>query len=179
MDDQQPVYENTESALNMEFLTFMKSLLADFEHTIRNRFDPDSIYIPGSSWKEMTDPDYQPAMDSRRRVFHELYGRYHVDTSSPLRKDDFTETQYAQLANIRLLGRRIFYTSEGYFGIGPGSMQKDDIVVVLNGATIPYVLRPMKIRNEFKLVESCYIHDVMDGKWYSTSERKRETFRLR
>lgn len=63
--------------------------------------------------------------------------------------------------------RRLFYTSKGYLGLGPALLQAGDIVSVLAGGTIPFVLRrdsrssPSKRR--FQLVGEAYVHGIMYG----------------
>ncbi|KAH6716460.1 heterokaryon incompatibility protein-domain-containing protein [Leptodontidium sp. MPI-SDFR-AT-0119] len=57
--------------------------------------------------------------------------------------------------------RKLFTTTSGYVGMGPAAMKEDDIVVILYGGRVPFVLRP---RDEhFYLVGECYVHGIMDG----------------
>ena len=64
-------------------------------------------------------------------------------------------------------GRRLFYTSKGYLGLGPALLQAGDLVCVLAGGAIPFVLRqdsrssPSKRR--FTLVGEAYVHGTMHG----------------
>lgn len=39
-------------------------------------------------------------------------------------------------------GRRFFTTKKGYFGLGPERCEKGDVVAVLQGGNVPYILRP-------------------------------------
>jgi len=57
--------------------------------------------------------------------------------------------------------RRFFRTTGGIYGIGPAYMGKEDIVVVLYGGKIPYVLRPMGAG--FKFLGECYVDTIMFG----------------
>jgi hypothetical protein len=63
--------------------------------------------------------------------------------------------------------RRLFHTSKGYLGLGPALLQAGDIVSVLAGGTVPFVLRqdsrssPSKRR--FQLVGEAYVHGIMHG----------------
>ncbi|KAN0119364.1 Heterokaryon incompatibility protein (HET) domain containing protein [Hyaloscypha variabilis] len=58
--------------------------------------------------------------------------------------------------------RRFFMTKKGYMGIGPNRCSNGDIVCVLLGGELPYVLRP--VTNErYKMVGQCYMHGIMDG----------------
>jgi len=58
-------------------------------------------------------------------------------------------------------GRCFFTTSKGFLGLGPRSMHVGDVVVVLFGGRVPYVLRPTD--EYFRFVGECYVHGIMDG----------------
>lgn len=60
---------------------------------------------------------------------------------------------------------RTFYTTKnGLMGIGPPTMQEGDIICVLFGGEVPYVLRPIA-GGEYQFIGDCYIqHEgFMDG----------------
>lgn len=42
----------------------------------------------------------------------------------------------------KTVGRRLFLTPRGLIGLGPGDMQKGDVIAVLVGSSVPHVLRP-------------------------------------
>ena len=41
-------------------------------------------------------------------------------------------------------GRRFFITKKGYFGLGPEKCEQGDLVTVLKGGNVPYILRPQR-----------------------------------
>ncbi|RYN85651.1 hypothetical protein AA0119_g11368 [Alternaria tenuissima] len=57
--------------------------------------------------------------------------------------------------------RRFFVTAAGYMGLGPRCMQPEDIVVVLRGGHIPYILR--KKVDGYQLIGQAYVHGIMYG----------------
>ncbi|KAK7228185.1 hypothetical protein V2G26_000355 [Clonostachys chloroleuca] len=60
--------------------------------------------------------------------------------------------------------RRFFTTkNSGLWGLGPAAMQKGDVCVVLFGADVPFILRPTRIKGEYKVVGECYMYDFMYG----------------
>jgi hypothetical protein len=59
------------------------------------------------------------------------------------------------------LGRRLFYTTSGHIGLGPGNMARDDVICILGGAVMPIVVRPLG--DHFGIVGDCYVNGVMDG----------------
>jgi hypothetical protein len=58
--------------------------------------------------------------------------------------------------------RRFFVTSDGQLGLGPLAMEEGDVVVVLFGGTVPFVLRPCG-DGHFRLMGECYVHAIMEG----------------
>lgn len=64
------------------------------------------------------------------------------------------------LTNIRR-GRRIGWTNGHYMGVFPGSTQHGDVVAVLLGSKLPYVLRPRG--NDYLLVGPAYVYGIMNG----------------
>ncbi|KAH7141005.1 heterokaryon incompatibility protein-domain-containing protein [Dactylonectria macrodidyma] len=81
-------------------------------------------------------------------------------------------------ANQRCHGRRFFVTRKGYFGIGPECMERGDIIAVLFGGKVPYVLRATDGGRYFFIGE-CYVHGIMSGevieKW-RIGKFKKQTF---
>lgn len=61
--------------------------------------------------------------------------------------------------------RLIFVTSSHRIGKGPVSTRKGDEVWILQGARVPYVLRPLGER-KYELVGEAYIHDIMNGETF-------------
>ncbi|KAF5694003.1 heterokaryon incompatibility 6 OR allele, partial [Fusarium mundagurra] len=59
------------------------------------------------------------------------------------------------------LGRRLFYTTSGHIGLGPGNMAHDDVICILGGAVMPIVVRPLG--DHFGIIGDCYVNGVMDG----------------
>lgn len=63
--------------------------------------------------------------------------------------------------------RRLMATKEGYFGVGPRRTQKEDLVCVLYGCSVPVILRRCVADDEpenlFKFVGECYVDGLMDG----------------
>lgn len=55
----------------------------------------------------------------------------------------------------------IFDTNNGLYGIGPATMREGDVIAVLLGGRVPYVLRPLK--EGFMFLGTCYIRQIMHG----------------
>jgi hypothetical protein len=72
--------------------------------------------------------------------------------------------------------RLFFATSEGHMGLGPKSMQPDDLVVILRGAIYPFILRNME--GYYQLVGTAYVHGIMDGEAVEAWKAKAEPERI-
>jgi hypothetical protein len=61
--------------------------------------------------------------------------------------------------------RRFCVTAQGRLGVVPCNTRDGDIVAVLYGAQVPFIIRPKKSAKEiqYELVGECYIHGLMDG----------------
>jgi hypothetical protein len=57
--------------------------------------------------------------------------------------------------------RRFFITDKGHIGMGPDSLQTGDIVCILYGGKVPFILRPES--DHYLLVGESYTHGMMDG----------------
>jgi hypothetical protein len=83
-----------------------------------------------------------------------------------------TNEQYEWTARIRnLKSRRPFVTQKGYLGMAPSRSQAGDVVVVLYGGKVPYVLRPIPGNpDHFELIGACYWDGIMDGELFQTTK---------
>lgn len=66
-------------------------------------------------------------------------------------------------AMLNMVGfRRVFTTVDGYIGIGPPLMEEGDVICLLNGVNIPFVIRKYG-DGGYRLVGECYVHGMMFG----------------
>lgn len=64
--------------------------------------------------------------------------------------------------------RRFAVTEGGFYGLGPQLMQEGDVVAVMPGLNVPFVLRPTG--DKYKLVGAAYIHGVMRGEVFDEND---------
>ena len=69
--------------------------------------------------------------------------------------------QFTQDMTWNSMCRKVFRTANGYIGLGPRTMKKDDVCVVLSGAIYPIVLR--RREGSFELVGPSLVYGLMDG----------------
>ncbi|KAI0543566.1 HET domain-containing protein [Xylaria curta] len=87
---------------------------------------------------------------------------------------------YAALASNFCLGRKFIVTLAGRMGIGPTGTKPGDLVFVIFGGGVPYILR--KQESGFLFVGESYIHGLMDGeavKGWQRDELAEEILELR
>ena len=68
--------------------------------------------------------------------------------------------------NFATTGRRLLVCEKGYLGLGPKHSMPGDLVYVVKGSQVPYILRPVKDTGQsdaFTLLGECYIHGIMHG----------------
>lgn len=65
-------------------------------------------------------------------------------------------------ALMRLLNRRLFITASRQLGLGPAQMMSGDVVAVLFGGKVPYILRPLD-SGKWSFVGECYVEGLMRG----------------
>ena len=66
------------------------------------------------------------------------------------------------LPRFAQLAKRFFLSDAGYFGLAPVRAEPTDEVWVLQGGSVPFVLRPLRSGNR-QLVGEAYVHGVMKG----------------
>jgi hypothetical protein len=66
------------------------------------------------------------------------------------------------------VGYKPFITTQRHIGFGPETSVATDLVVMFSGATTPYIIREVEPRVH-KIVGVCYIHGLMDGKFFETN----------
>jgi hypothetical protein len=72
---------------------------------------------------------------------------------------------------LEAIGRCPFITSTEMLGIGPEAMTPGDVVVVLHGGQVPFVLRPVE-NGLWRLIDECYLYDVNEGRIHREWEEK-------
>jgi hypothetical protein len=73
--------------------------------------------------------------------------------------------------------RRPFISSRGYVGLAPAHAEAEDLICILYGCIVPYILRRNKTGTGYELVGESYAHGVMDGEFVEV-DRPTETFEI-
>jgi Heterokaryon incompatibility protein (HET) len=70
---------------------------------------------------------------------------------------------YCQQLQLIAQGRRPLLASGGFLGIGPRETEPGDLVFILLGADVPYILRQQSQDDKLRLIGEAYVHGIMDG----------------
>jgi hypothetical protein len=84
--------------------------------------------------------------------------------------------RFSSGVQVASLGRKLFGTQEGYIGIGDVTLQEGDLVCVLFGGKVPFILRPADGR--YRFVGECYLHGIMLGQALEKGREKSQRFEL-
>jgi hypothetical protein len=88
-------------------------------------------------------------------------------------------TSYIVALQDTLRGCRFVTTKKGYFGVVPNMTETGDIVAILKGGRVPFIVRRSVARpGAFRLVGECYIHCMMNGEGLSLKSVVKSEFRL-
>ena len=88
-------------------------------------------------------------------------------------------TSYIAALQDTLDGWRFVVTKRGYVGVVPNMARIGDVVAVLKGGRVPFILQESVVRpGAFRLVGECYIHCMMNGEALSLQEVVESKFRL-
>ncbi|TWU76241.1 hypothetical protein ED733_004756 [Metarhizium rileyi] len=71
----------------------------------------------------------------------------------------------AYASSIGLVANKhaLCFTEDRLIGLMPLTTQTGDIVVIIHGCDVPFVIRPSKREGHYCLVGECYVHGVMNG----------------
>ncbi|KAM0350539.1 hypothetical protein ACHAPU_003022 [Fusarium lateritium] len=85
----------------------------------------------------------------------------------------------AESLRSMVLNQSFFITKSGLLGIGPPHIRNGDVVCVLLGGRVPFILRPVEgdtkgfgDQEGFSFVGDSYVHSIMDGELLPSSQDK-------
>ncbi|KAL2203444.1 hypothetical protein CC79DRAFT_1056587 [Sarocladium strictum] len=71
--------------------------------------------------------------------------------------------RYSIMACHYSMNRCFYRTRRGYLAMGPNDLQQGDVVCVLMGGAVPFILRPRGDGDGYTLIGDSYVHGIMDG----------------
>lgn len=88
--------------------------------------------------------------------------RESVDNRRLIEEKERGLMEFTQAYGLWCYNRRFLKTQAGRFGWGVDTTEPGDVICVLYGASIPFILRPVG-GGCFEVVGDCYVHEFMDG----------------
>lgn len=158
---QKPISTSNSPAVSDLADTFVETLTAGLSNTHKPisadpDFREDAVYwfmqhapriFPDVPWSQRLKWSLRQTPDPGR--FHEAFVRACVD-------------------------RRFFVSRNSLMGIGPKAMKEGDVIAVLFGGKVPYLLRP--VGASFNFLGECYVPGLMDGeavaRWKQEGSRR-------
>ncbi|KAM0227441.1 hypothetical protein ACHAP5_012177 [Fusarium lateritium] len=140
--------------------------LREFSNSVSMTAEPDRLR---AVWRTaVADQEIRQGNQKPRLSEHEL-----ENVHSSMRSLDLSAVDEQTFVSLGLRdyiyqlqdvahGRRPFCTSTGHIGVGPSEMVAGDLVYVLIGADVPYILRS-DTHGTLQLIGEAYVHGIMDG----------------
>jgi hypothetical protein len=121
--------------------------------------------------------DQYPAPADKKVIFEEWY---RVLTADEEPKRTSRELEAHRRFNELVRSRRapLCITEKGFLASAPYTTEVGDRIVVLSGARLPFVLRP--VEDHYKLIGPCYVHGagIMDGEAFPENPEELEWFSI-
>ena len=95
--------------------------------------------------------------------------------------DSFQRKSASYIAALQdtLHGWRFIVTKKGYVGVVPNMARIGDVIAILKGGRVPFILQESVVRpGAFRLVGECYVHGLMNGEGLSLQGVVEREFRL-
>ncbi|KPM43951.1 hypothetical protein AK830_g2591 [Neonectria ditissima] len=108
------------------------------------------------------------------RAYHTWYAWFtHEESASLPSEARENAREFDYLVQTTSLARRFFVTEDGRLGFGPESAQAGDVVAILSGGKVPYVLRSVASSEDsgvsvFEFLGDAFVDQVMVGEEVAT-----------
>ncbi|KAJ3529386.1 hypothetical protein NM208_g9784 [Fusarium decemcellulare] len=147
-------------------------------------------------WRTVTCDKVSDGIDRAPDYYGRVFDGYMdavVGNSGGYEVPDHIETTLeAEVSYLNTLTRRInkilfrrsaFSTMNGWIGLGPDDMKEGDVVAILSGGDVPFVLRQCQCKNHYWLIGECYVEGIMYGEMMQALIKERvmpgNMFRIR
>jgi hypothetical protein len=92
-------------------------------------------------------------------------------SESPSQEEEDYNSLNFFMHSLFVRDRCLFRTSNGYIGMGLSSIEVSDTVWLLEGGTVPYVLRRVPNDTRYSFFGDCYVHGIMRGEFITEELR--------
>jgi len=163
-----------------------KTFLAELQQLAR-QFSDRRTYLGHNGWEqavfqtpiahqklEAIPPTERQLYDAKSAEMHEAYDLISLFEGDQSREESLWRAQnchdYLTYMSRKADEKAPFacYGDAEYLGMGPKEMEPGDMLVVLFGANVPFVLRPLE-SGRYKLVGEAYVSGLMHGEVFDTN----------
>jgi hypothetical protein len=102
----------------------------------------------------------QNVSEDQQTTFYRSFSTF-MSTLRTYKELDQQSAIFREDAYLYCSDRRVFYTENSSYGLGPRCMRPDDVVVVLYRSNTPYILRPQG--NSYLFMGQAYVDEIMNG----------------
>lgn len=124
----------------------------------------------GTSW-------FRPVKDSDYPSY--LKWQAWINAGQPLEREEKDVLDFNRVFSTAVAGRKMVITSRGFLGLAPWRASVGDVLAIMPGGKVPYVLRPMVTRRDsgfdegtpnrsqqYQFIGDAYVHGAMHGEVY-------------
>jgi hypothetical protein len=157
------------------FDAFWQTLVAGRDATGRERPPKDysevfSLILDSSTGNMPSLPGqvYSPRRQKGFFTLNSLRSRKPAKTLEELRES----------FRVALKNRKFCVSENGYFTLVPRGTVAGDVICVLEGINVPFIMRRAEDQDGFELVGECYVHGIMGGEVMDRGEIPLQTIRI-
>jgi hypothetical protein len=103
-------------------------------------------------------------------------GRPEYDRLRGLVGNHIKSPTFSKDLQVSCLGRKVFCMRDGYIGVGDVTLESGDLVCVLFGGNVPFILR--EVMGKYQFIGECYVHGIMWGEALEEGKARRQWFEL-
>jgi len=101
--------------------------------------------------------------EGKIRTIHEALKNEDLTVVDAQKLIDAGLSDYCQQIQVIARDRRPLLASGGFLGIGPHETEPGDLIFILLGAGVPYIMRRRSQEGKLRLIGEAYVHGIMDG----------------
>lgn len=170
-------YDHLDDETRRDLLAWFRNELPSLLLPSSRAADIDPDFIPAYTPKERNEAPFRTLLldhwETPFAGWHIVHSRGKEIHDALVRENKLYTTipssdteQFFNYAFRNTILRVPFVTKRGYLGLGSPQIKMGDVVVILGGGNVPYILRPVVSgtgANLYQLVGEAYVHGIMYG----------------
>ncbi len=128
----------------------------------------DTLYADLSPYSDRADDDFNHNWYPSYMEAIQRGERFARDTDPDIN----LLKEMAKMITWATWGRSLLVSENGYIGLGPKATCVGDVICILLGGSMPYILRTKDDR--YELVGECFVHGLMDGQGLTPKDLQKD-----